>query len=455
MASDYDINRQERGQSIPISHAVNAVNISRKDEAPPLPPLHLSLSDLQASMEQELEKRKTEWEKDVSFMKSDFFNRPKTLSPNIFSPNSLSPNTLSPRALAPDGSREIELRASPSPRNSCHNSTQNLHDENNGYYTCSDGTKIYRLQFDLHEYEPQDISVRMEGSNLCISATHEKSGTNFRNSAQFNKSVHIPDNVDIDSFTARLSTEGTLTIKAPVNPDPSPNAVPPLSSLFNIPLTKQTNIQTVNYPNSNSGFQCHSLPNSEASPKDYHIRKHTVLPISHNFTTSMTQSYPTSPRKTRVQHPVYIAPRDFDRNKKRNYFIDEPIAPKVATENSSIRYRDPLVVICDDQRKMKLTVPVDSSLTADQIEIVFDGANIAVHTDGVLLRQYTCPETIKFSTLRAHITTDGRILISASCDTNKDHDKIIASIENDLPEGSQPCRIRLLYHGVMNELTLD
>ncbi len=79
-------------------------------------------------------------------------------------------------------------------------------------------SRLFRTCFDVKDYEPEDIAVKVDGDSLVVEARHEVNKDGACNIKEFNRRVHIPPDVDPDKLSSTLSTDGVLTIEAPVPP---------------------------------------------------------------------------------------------------------------------------------------------------------------------------------------------------------------------------------------------
>ncbi|CAK9304698.1 unnamed protein product [Gordionus sp. m RMFG-2023] len=82
-------------------------------------------------------------------------------------------------------------------------------------YVDKDGNKNLKLSFDVANFKPEDIKVKID--NKCISITaknHIKSekGTIYR---EFYREYLLPEDVDNDNIKSHLSPNGTLMLEVP------------------------------------------------------------------------------------------------------------------------------------------------------------------------------------------------------------------------------------------------
>ena len=81
-----------------------------------------------------------------------------------------------------------------------------------------DGSRVFRVRVDVHEFLPEELDVRSDGGRLVISGRQsEKTGDRQRR-RQFTKTFDLPDEVDCDKLVSTLGSDGVLTVEAPANP---------------------------------------------------------------------------------------------------------------------------------------------------------------------------------------------------------------------------------------------
>jgi len=87
-----------------------------------------------------------------------------------------------------------------------------------------DGSRVFRVRVDVHDFAPEDLSVRISDGQLVVSAERSVNSGDGRRRHQLMKTVDLPDDVHTDQLVSRLSYDGVLTIEAPAKP-PSYQAV--------------------------------------------------------------------------------------------------------------------------------------------------------------------------------------------------------------------------------------
>ncbi|GFS17958.1 major egg antigen [Elysia marginata] len=94
------------------------------------------------------------------------------------------------------------------------------------YETDADGVQRYRVRFDVSEFQPEEIQVKVQENKLIVNAKHEEKSAQTSVSREYSRQVDIPSTVDQDRMQCVLSKDGVLTVEAsisqpPASPDPS------------------------------------------------------------------------------------------------------------------------------------------------------------------------------------------------------------------------------------------
>ncbi|CAF1598418.1 unnamed protein product [Adineta ricciae] len=93
----------------------------------------------------------------------------------------------------------------------------------------NDGRKKYKIQFDVGEFRPEELNVRVEGRMLVVKGDRQIRIGNATESKQFNRELTIPEFVDAKNLQSYLTDDGQLFLEAPVLLDrvySNSNAVP-------------------------------------------------------------------------------------------------------------------------------------------------------------------------------------------------------------------------------------
>uniref|UniRef100_A0A0B7BLQ8 SHSP domain-containing protein n=1 Tax=Arion vulgaris TaxID=1028688 RepID=A0A0B7BLQ8_9EUPU len=164
-------------------------------------------------MERDMEKRRREWEDEIDKMRSDFFH------------------------LRPENSQFAKLDGTGTlPRLSSHISGRPT-ETNDGKAVIEkdeNGQPVFKVRFNMKDYQPEEVNVKMDSMKIMVSARHEMKGDGSTVSREYNREVNIPREVDPLALQCILNPDGCLVVHAPL-PAPSYNAVKDSSSASHSP----------------------------------------------------------------------------------------------------------------------------------------------------------------------------------------------------------------------------
>jgi len=169
-----------------------------------------------------------------------------------------------------------------------------------------DGRKKYKIQFDIGEFRPEELNVKVEGRTLIVKGVRQVKVGRATESKQFNRELTLPEFVDVSTLQSYLADNGLLTMEASilldrVYNDPaltssstyrqaSPNR--PVESSFT--TGRQPNL---NYDYGNNQSNNYSSTSSTSSFRqdapafrDTDYRQHTPLRDPYSSTTSSTST---------------------------------------------------------------------------------------------------------------------------------------------------------------------
>ena len=79
----------------------------------------------------------------------------------------------------------------------------------------------FKVILDVQQFKPEEIELKVVDKQLIVSAKHEeKKDEHGLISRQFVRRYVIPENVEEDKITSQISSDGVLTIQAPVKDIP-------------------------------------------------------------------------------------------------------------------------------------------------------------------------------------------------------------------------------------------
>lgn len=94
------------------------------------------------------------------------------------------------------------------------------------------GNFTFKVRFDVAEFSPEEIEVKVQDNKLTVYAKHEEKSPTSTISREYSRQVDIPSHVDQDRLQSTLSRDGILTIDGPVNQ--------PLTKHKVLPITQTT-----------------------------------------------------------------------------------------------------------------------------------------------------------------------------------------------------------------------
>ena len=359
----------------------NTTSAADDDTPPEVPPV---FTEMQRNMEDELERRRKDWEKEVERMQHDFFNiKTPTTSAGQLSDEEF--DNVSRNVTVKLGSSPVSVRSPTT-------SVVEMNNTKSNFVDLADGSRMYRLRFDVAGFESSEVKVKAEGQKLFVAAWREiDHGNGHKSTKQFNRQIDIPDSVNPDDLVATVSDDGYLNIEGVVEE------------------TRRT-------------------PEPMLSPPHYY-----------SVVSSRKRSPPGSPRVapiTPIMTPV------------------SPHLTTTTVVGSPSRYgsTNPMVVSVNDTRKLKMAVDIGAEFHAPEVTIKVVGTKIQVHarheetiggrtSKREFSREFDLPERLEETTVRAVLGDDGKLVIGASVLSNRTHADAIDSVMRDMPINGQPVRV--------------
>ncbi|XP_064631158.1 uncharacterized protein LOC135489648 [Lineus longissimus] len=88
------------------------------------------------------------------------------------------------------------------------------------------GNKNYEIGFNLKEYEPEEIKLKMTGYKLTLDAKHVEDKPNHHVSRVIRKSVTLPETIDTAAVKSVMKSDRILRVSAPLLPEDSAKEIP-------------------------------------------------------------------------------------------------------------------------------------------------------------------------------------------------------------------------------------
>lgn len=135
------------------------------------------------NMETKMDNRKVEWNQDFDKMRDEFFM--------------LKPGLPADRRASTIGLDKI-------------GALRTVYEED------SEGHQRFKVRFDVSEFRPEEIQVKVQENKVIVYARHEERNLKTSVSREYSRQVDIPPNVDQDRLQCLLSRDGILTVEGPV-----------------------------------------------------------------------------------------------------------------------------------------------------------------------------------------------------------------------------------------------
>lgn len=78
------------------------------------------------------------------------------------------------------------------------------------------GSRKFYLEYDMSQFKPEEINVKISGRELIVFAKHEEKGENHSSRREYARKYLLPEEVKEEMLTSKLSEAGKLTIEAPL-----------------------------------------------------------------------------------------------------------------------------------------------------------------------------------------------------------------------------------------------
>lgn len=101
----------------------------------------------------------------------------------------------------------------------------------NPIVTEKDGSRQLKLQLDVRQFKPEEISLKTKDNMLHVHAKHEEKTKNSQVYKEYSRHFSLPEGLKVDNLKSVLSPEGVLTISAPL---PAIEQAPPKEQVLSI-----------------------------------------------------------------------------------------------------------------------------------------------------------------------------------------------------------------------------
>ncbi|RUS87171.1 hypothetical protein EGW08_005011 [Elysia chlorotica] len=93
---------------------------------------------------------------------------------------------------------------------------ENYHLDNPVHHDRSSGKQMFRLEFDVRQFKPDEIYVKTVGNELEVHAKHGEQGDNKSVHREYHRKCTLPKDLDPQLLVSKLTQDGTLSIEAPL-----------------------------------------------------------------------------------------------------------------------------------------------------------------------------------------------------------------------------------------------
>lgn len=268
------------------------------------------------------------------------------------------------------------------------------------------------MLFDVHDYRPEEVTVKMDANKILVNAKHEEIVSGSSVSREYSRTVNLPNEVDPMTLQCTMGPDGILSVEAPL-PVPKYSAVKDSTALPVKVAASDSPSQPSAFPSALRGAghpptdPAHKpvvtfLQNSGASPSPS-LSAQQATPASSFQTSSARDVSGGVPGYSKVTPPfqAFSSPSSYS-----------PTAAKgspVMSVDKDGRFK--LEVEIEDFRPEELTVK-----TQDQRVVVCarreekSGNRTSCRE---LSREYTLPDTVDPLTIKAFFTDGGKLIVEA------------------------------------------
>lgn len=330
-------------------------------------------------MEKDMERRRKEWEDEIEKMRGGFFN------------------------LRPSSNGKIEAL------------TDKLGSSDDAKTVIEKdefGRPVFRVRFNVSEYKPDEVNVKMDAQKLIVNAKHEEKAGQRSVSREYSREINIPDEIDPMAQHCTISSDGVLTAEA-LMPVPNyapitdntgtqrmvqnvsssvsstpPRGTPPMGvQVQNLPPTTHTSTFTTFMSPKSGTASPPQPPYPGASASTAHVTNTNNLqrtysaPPSHVTSSSSTSKYET---RSGSQSPATT----LDRDKKYRVEIDiEDFNP----EDLNVKTVDKKLVISARKEER-----IGSRTSTKELN-----------------REFSLPDTVDPMSIKAFFSDSGKLLVEA------------------------------------------
>ncbi|XP_063401167.1 uncharacterized protein LOC134685385 [Mytilus trossulus] len=318
-------------------------------------------------MERDMDMRRKEWESDIERMRGDFFN---------LKPCDDGLESLNDKFRFKDGMEDAK---------SVIEKDQN-------------GRPVFRARFNVKDYQPEEVNVKMDGDRVVVNAAHMEKDGSKSVSREFSREVNIPREVDPLLLQCTISSDGVLSVEAPM---PTPQYP-----------------QVMDNPRTTHRIIPQTSPHvSSTPPRNTPPPSTTQTPAGHtsSFTTFMSGPKGAAPPYTSVQStmsnssPKQYTPLASTSVSSSKYDTRNSVDSLPAPTEADKKFR--VEVDIEDFNPEELSVKtVDKKLVISASRMERIGSRTSTKE---LNREFHLPDTVDPMAVKAFFSESGKMIIEA------------------------------------------
>ena len=329
-------------------------------------------------MEKDMERRRKEWEDEIEGMRKDFFH------------------------LKPEDNKLTDRMGMPALAGDAFGSQD---DAKSAIEQDQFGRPVFRARFNVKDYKPEEVNVKVDNDKLIVQAKHEEKGGSKSVSREFSREINIPREVDKMALGCTISSDGVLTAEAPMQtPGYQSITAPPSSGMRErIIPTMSANVASPPY----------SVP---VSGKPIHTSTFSTF-VSPVKSGAPAPPYPQSPISSSTISGVNSSPQSFSPQIYSNSNVSSS-SSKFETRSDA---GSPSTL--DRDRKYKVEVDIEDFApedinvrTVDKKLVISARKEERVGTrtsTKELNREFNLPDTVDPQAVKAFFSETGKLLIEA------------------------------------------
>ncbi|XP_048779568.1 uncharacterized protein LOC125682963 isoform X1 [Ostrea edulis] len=325
-------------------------------------------------MEKDMERRRKEWENEIEDMRGGFFN------------------------LRPNSNGKIEALT---------DKLSGSDDAKTVIEKDQFGRPVFRARFNVSEYKPEEVNVKMDAHKLIVNAKHEEKDGQRSVSREYSREINIPNEIDPMALHCTISSDGVLTAEALM---PVPNYAP---------ITDNTGTQRIVQ---NVSSTVSSTPPRGTPPIGVQVQNLPPTTHTSTFTTFMSPKSGTSP-PPQPQYPGGGTANVTNTNNLQRTYSAPPSQSSSSTTKYETRSGSQSPATMDRDKKYRVEIdiedfnPEDLNVKTLDKKLVISARKeerIGSRTSTKELnREFTLPDTVDPMSIKAFFSDSGKLLVEA------------------------------------------